>query len=86
MKAIKDVERYLSQHPGSPSAEVLSRLPGTLAREESLKLGDLYTLDWDSFELAIELLRDWRIDRYFVNRAELSPASAEHPQPDAVAE
>ncbi|MGZ8981841.1 MAG: hypothetical protein ACXW2G_11545 [Burkholderiaceae bacterium] len=71
MKAIHDIRRYLSDHSNSPSAQVLSRLPATLSKEESLVLSDLYALDWESFELAIDLLRDWRIDRYYADRTDL---------------
>ena len=71
MKAISDVNRYLTQHADTPSARVLARLPETLSREGRLDLADLYALDWESFELAIELLRDWRIDRYYAHRTDL---------------
>ena len=83
MKDIHDIRRYLSDHSDSPSAEVLSRLPATLSKEESLALSDLYSLDWESFELAIELLRDWRIDRYYADRMNLFAASAKAPQRSA---
>lgn len=69
MKAIQDVERYIREHPDTPSARLLARLPPALSREERLDLRDLYALDWESFELAIELLRDWRIDRYYTDRS-----------------
>jgi negative regulator of replication initiation len=36
-----------------------------------LQLSDLYDLDWESFQLAIELLRDWRIDRYYADQTDL---------------
>lgn len=74
MKAIEDIRRYLSDHADTPSAALLARLPATLRREESLPLSDLYALDWETFELAIELLRDWRIDRYYAERIEPVPA------------
>ncbi len=74
VKAIHDIRRYLSDHSDSPSAKVLSRLPATLSKEESLVLSDLYALDWESFELAIDLLRDWRIDRYYADRTNLFAA------------
>lgn len=77
MKAIKDVNRYLSKHADTPSARVLARLPATLSREDRLELADLYALDWESFELAIELLRDWRIDRYYAHRMDLFGKPAE---------
>lgn len=71
MKAIQDIRRYLNDHADTPSAELLSRLPVTLSREGTLALSDLYDLDWESFELAIELLRDWRIDRYYAGQLDL---------------
>ena len=71
VKAIQDIRRYLNDHANTPSAELLARLPATLAREETLPLDELYSLDWEAFELAIELLRDWRIDRYYAKQTDL---------------
>lgn len=71
MKAILDIRRYISTHANTESAEVLARIPDTLTREGNLSLADLYALDWESFELAIELLRDWRIDRYYADQTDL---------------
>ena len=79
VKAIHDIRRYLSDHSDTPSAQVLSRLPATLSKEESLPLSELYTLDWESFELAIDLLRDWRIDRYYADRTNLFSAPSKQP-------
>jgi hypothetical protein len=79
VKAIHDIRRYLSDHSDSPSAQVLSRLPATLSKEESLPLSELYALDWESFELAIDLLRDWRIDRYYADRTNLFTAPSKQP-------
>lgn len=76
VKAIQDIRRYLNDHSGTPSAEVLARLPATLSKEEELPLSELYQLDWETFELAIELLRDWRIDRYYAGKDDLVSASA----------
>lgn len=76
MKAIQDIRRYLSDHADAPSARLLARLPAALSKEESLPLADLYSLDWESFELAIELLRDWRIDRYYADWADMNPPAA----------
>jgi hypothetical protein len=79
VKAIHDIRRYLSDHSESPSAQVLSRLPATLSKEESLPLSELYALDWESFELAIDLLRDWRIDRYYADRTNLFAPPSKQP-------
>lgn len=71
MKAIEEIRRYLATHPDGPSAELLATLPATLLSEGKLELRDLYALDWESFQLAIELLCDWRIDRYYAQSANL---------------
>lgn len=71
MNAIKEVRRYLLKHPGSLSARVLARLTEAIAEETPFPLADLYTLDADAFELAIELMRDWRLDRYYAARIKL---------------
>jgi hypothetical protein len=79
VKAIQDIRSYLCTHRDTPAAAVLARLPDQLCREESLALSDLYKLDWDEFELAIELLRDWRIDRYYAHQTDLFPQAARVP-------
>lgn len=80
VKAIKDIRRYLNDHPDTPSASVLERLPETVSKEDTLALRDLYALDWESFELALELLRDWRIDRYYADRIDLVGAARAKPR------
>jgi hypothetical protein len=34
-------------------------------------LSELYGLDMEAFDLAIELMRDWRLDRYYAARLKL---------------
>lgn len=71
MNAIKEVRKYILKHPKSASAKVLARLTAAVAEETSFPLGDLYTLDREAFDLAIELLQDWRLDRYYASRIKL---------------
>lgn len=71
MNAIKQVRSYLLEHPHSPSAAGLAQLTEALAEESEFPLEVLYRLDADAFELAIELLRDWRLDRYYAARIRL---------------
>lgn len=75
MKAIEDLRRYVDAHEGSATADRLNRLCQAVANEDKLALAELYALDWEAFELAIELLRDWRIGRYY-----LRDGSREDPQ------
>jgi hypothetical protein len=71
MNAIKQVRQFLLEHPGSPSAQGLARLTEALAEEADFALGTLYDLNAQAFDLAIELLRDWRLDRYYASRIKL---------------
>lgn len=71
MNAIKQLRKYLQQNPGGQSARSLARLTTALADEAEFPLADLYDLDYEAFELAIELLKDWRLDRYYAQRMKL---------------
>jgi len=55
----------------------LSRLPGlvysrlilSLEAEEIFPINELYKLNADDFELALEPMKDWRIDRFYIGKA-----------------
>ena len=81
MNAIKRARRFIEQSPSEPSALVLSRL--VLALEESerdFKLSDLYELDMEMFDLAIDILKEWRLDRYYAGKAKLFDISLQMAQ------
>jgi len=42
-----------------------------LANERDFALSALYRLPFEEFELAIEVMRDWRLDRYYASRIHL---------------
>lgn len=71
VNAIKEVRKYILQHPTTASAQILARLTAAVAEETAFPLSDLYKLDRDAFDLAIELLQDWRLDRYYASRIKL---------------
>jgi hypothetical protein len=71
MNAIKKVRKYLVTHPDTDSARILGTLVEALGDERPFPLGDLYRLDFDTFELALALLEDWRLDRYYASRLKL---------------
>jgi hypothetical protein len=74
MNAIKEVRKYLLKHPGTSSSKVLAQLTAAIGEESNFPLGDLYTLDADAFDLAIDLMKDWRLDRYYAARIKLFDA------------
>jgi hypothetical protein len=71
MNAIKQVRKYLEQYPTRKSSLFLADLVEALAEEREIQLKDLYELDHEAFELAIELIKDWRLDRYYAARIKL---------------
>jgi hypothetical protein len=71
MNAIKQIRKYLEHDPHSEAAKILGRLTAALAEEGQFSLADLYRLDYETFNLAIELLKDWRLDRYYAARIRL---------------
>lgn len=71
MNAIKQVRKYLEQNPTRPASYFLADLVEALAEERPISLRQLYELDHEAFELAIELIKDWRLDRYYAARIRL---------------
>jgi hypothetical protein len=71
MNAIKKVRRYMQAHPKDDASRVLAHLAACLADERAFPLSELYGLDMEAFDLAIELMRDWRLDRYYAARLKL---------------
>lgn len=71
MNAIKQIRKYLEANPDTDASKILARLTAALAEEREFSLADLYKLDYDSFNLAIDLLKDWRLDRYYAARIRL---------------
>jgi hypothetical protein len=71
MNAIKKARKFIADEPANPNAKVLSRLVLSLESEQPFAVNELYGMDFDSFELALEVLKDWRLDRYYIGKAKL---------------
>jgi len=71
MLALKKTRKLIERDPTQPASETLSRLVVALESEAPFKLTDLYQLDLDTFDLALELLSEWRLDRYYTSKARL---------------
>ena len=74
MHAIKAVRKRIEKDSGTESSRILMNLVKALGEEAEFPLGDLYRLDYESFEAALDLLRDWRLDRYYASRLKLFDA------------
>ncbi|MGE0331247.1 MAG: hypothetical protein AB7P37_11195 [Ramlibacter sp.] len=71
MRAIKTARKLIEANPADPAAKTLARLVLALASEEPFKLADIYALDGAHFDLAMDILKDWRLDRYYMGKAKL---------------
>lgn len=71
MRALKKARKLIERNPGKPAAKILSSLVVALESEQPFRLSDLYQLDYDDFGLAVELLTEWRLDRYYSSKAVL---------------
>lgn len=77
MNAIKEARRFIERQPDHPTARVLSRLVLALETSHSFELVTLYELDYDGFQLALDILREWRLDRYYAGKAKLFDLSVQ---------
>lgn len=71
MNAIKEARRFIQRHPDDGNARILASLVLALESDRSFELVTLYKLDYKAFDLAIEVLREWRLDRYYAGKAKL---------------
>lgn len=71
MNAIKTARRFIEKDPFSNAAKTLARLVLALESGTAFELHALYELDLKSFHIAMDILQEWRIDRYYANKAKL---------------
>jgi hypothetical protein len=83
MNAIKSIRKHLEKHPDAPSSKALARLVAALAEERTYSLAELYEMDYQAFEMALDLLKDWRLDRYYAARLKLFDFALSNVIPEA---
>jgi hypothetical protein len=69
MRAIKKVRLVIEQNPQDQTAQIFSRLILSLVEEVDFAMKDLYLLDTPDFQLAMDILQEWRLDRYYMGKA-----------------
>ena len=57
--------------PLSKGALTMSSLVTALESESHFNLNRLYELDLDQFEMALNVMKDWRVDRYYMGKAKI---------------
>lgn len=73
MNATKAARRLLKAEPTSDAAKTIAGLVLALQSEAGFpfSIASIYQLDLKTFELAMELMRDWRIERYYARKSKL---------------
>lgn len=75
MNEIKKARRLIEANPHTDAAKTLAALVLALESEEKFDLAAIYKLNYDNFNLAIDILKEWRLDRYFSGKAKLHDLS-----------
>ena len=82
MFAIQKLEDYLRSSASPAAARELNCLLEALKQEREFPLSSLYEIDYEAFELAMEAMRDWRVDRYYAGAAAVATdADSTLPEP-----
>lgn len=77
MRALKQARKLIEKKPESQAAHALSTLVVALESETPFALQSLYQLDYDDFELALDVLKEWRLDRYYSSKVRLLDLSVQ---------
>ncbi len=64
MYAADKIHQELAKHESSISGQVFLRLMSALEHHEEFPLHELYELSYAHFQLALELLQEWRLARH----------------------
>lgn len=64
MNTLKKLEKRLTNRPDDPDSLAFRNLVEALCLKEPLDMAALFQLPFDDFELAMAIMKDWRLDRY----------------------
>jgi hypothetical protein len=78
MDAINKAREFIAREHTHPDAAIMATLLQALRDEASFDLGALYELAIDRFELALQVLEDWRLQRYYLGGASSAAAQVPH--------
>lgn len=66
--AVKSIAKYVRKNEDEDSAAILSELCDALETGKPYELTRLYDIKPKAFELAMDLLSEWRFDRHMTER------------------
>jgi hypothetical protein len=71
MFAIKQARKFIENHPEAPETQILIRLVLCLQQDQPFELSRLYELDAKCFEVALDIIKEWRLDRHYAKKEKL---------------
>jgi hypothetical protein len=71
MNNLKKIEKRILKNPDEPASQVFRDLVKALDQKLDFNLASIYDLDYDDFQLVLDVLKDWRLDRYAKTRKRL---------------
>ncbi len=71
MHHLQRAKSVIQANPESPSSKVLSALVRSLSQDEDFEVSSLYNLSADEFDLAMHVIQDWRLDRYYMGKTKV---------------
>lgn len=77
MLAIKKARKFIQANPKDPASLIISALVLALESEGHISVAQLYELSNDKFELAMEILSEWRLDRHYASKLRLLDLSSQ---------
>ncbi len=75
MQAIKKARKIIEKDASKPFAKILSKLILSLASEENFQIKQIYDLSPTEFDLTIEIIKEWRIDRHYMGKSKTFAAA-----------
>lgn len=68
MKSVHVAKEKAAGQLDSPHSRIFSSLVKALEQDEVFLLSDLYLLSHNDFDLALEVIKDWQLARYYMGR------------------
>ena len=81
MDAIKKTRKFIEANPHLDSARTLACLVRAIESEDKFEFGELYKLGYEQFNLGIDVIKEWRLDRYYMGRTKLHEQSVQFNEP-----
>jgi hypothetical protein len=75
MLAIKKARKLIETNPNDPASQIIAALVLALESEASISVAQLYQLDNKRFDLVLEILDEWRLDRHYASKLRLLDSS-----------